>query len=95
MMTGKALFTISVTVATAVVKSVTSVGVNVTERICAPPLGIVPAIGEYTNVPAVLAVASSCVAVSAVPKVIAAGVAHVITGVAKLTVRTPLTKVNE
>ena len=44
-----------------------------------------PEDGVYWNVPATGEVASSCVALSAVPKVIAAGVAHTIEGVALLT----------
>src|SRR4030081_1098412 len=60
-----------------------SVGVNATESVCAAPaLSTVPATGEYTNVPGTLAVAFSCVALSAVPNVMSAGAAHVIVGVA-------------
>jgi hypothetical protein len=40
--------------------------------------GSVPAFGEYTNVPATFAVASSWVALNFVPTVIGAGVGHVI-----------------
>jgi len=56
------------------------VGVNVAVSVCAPTASTVPAAGEYTNVPATLAVALSCALPSAVPYVIAAGVAHVIVG---------------
>ena len=59
-----------------------SVGVNVTESVCPAPTGsTVPAAGVYTNVPATLAVAFNCVPLSAVPKVMLAGAAHVIVGV--------------
>src|SRR5690242_15733252 len=93
--TGDALFTVSVTLAVAELKSVASVGVNVTESVADPAPGIVPATGEYTKLPAVFAVAFSCVAVSAVPNVIAAGLTHVITEAAWVTVSTPFTNANE
>jgi hypothetical protein len=66
------------------------VGVNVTFNFCCPGLNTVPPFGEYVNVPATVDVASSCVALSAVPYAIAAGVAHVIVGVALFTVRVTL-----
>jgi hypothetical protein len=78
---GTPWLTISVTLAVAVVKSFVSVGVNVTDSVCEPTPSTVPAAGVYTKVPATLAVASSWVALSGVPKLIAAGVAHVNTGV--------------
>ena len=62
-----------------------SVGVNVAVNVCVPALGVVPLAGLYVIVPAELAVALSCVAESAVPYVIALGVAHVIVGVALFT----------
>ena len=64
-----------------------SVGVNVAVNVCVPALGVVPLAGLYTIAPATLPLALSCVAESAVPYVIALGVAHVIVGVALLTVR--------
>jgi hypothetical protein len=79
--TGNPLLTISATLAVAVVKSFASVGVNVTDRVCEPAPRTVPAVGAYTKEPATLAVASSCVRLSAVPKLIAAGVAQVKVGV--------------
>jgi hypothetical protein len=52
-----------------------------------PALGVVPLAGLYVIVPAArLLVALSCVADSAVPYVIALGVAHVSVGVALATV---------
>src|SRR5262249_60482496 len=48
----------------------------------APAFRAVPATGVYANVPGVLAVAFSWVALSAVPNVMSVGVAHVMTGVA-------------
>ena len=60
---------------------------NVAVNVCVPALGVVPLAGLYVIVPAALAVALSCVAESAVPYVIALGVAHVIVGGALLTVR--------
>jgi hypothetical protein len=47
---------------------------------------MVPGAGVYANAPVTLAVALSWVALSGVPYTIAAGFAHVITGVALLTV---------
>src|SRR5262245_59145347 len=82
-MTGVALRTLMETVFVAVVKLAPSVGVKVADNVWpAPAFSTVPAIGLQTNVPGVFAVAFSCVAPSAVPKVMSAGVAHVITGVA-------------
>ena len=46
----------------------------------------VPSGGVYTNVPGTLAVAFNCVALSAVPATTAAGVFHVMEGVALVTV---------
>src|SRR5215475_2283780 len=82
-MTGVAFSTLMLTVFVAVVKFAPSVGVNVTDRVCAEPaFKTVPETGEYTRVPGVLAVAFSCVAPSAVPYVMSTGVAQVMTGVA-------------
>jgi hypothetical protein len=75
------LLTISDTLAVAVVKSLVSVGVNFTDRVCEPAPRTVPAAGAYTKEPATLAVASSCVPLSAVPKLMAGGVAQVKVGV--------------
>ena len=56
------------TLAVAPVKSAVFVGVKVAESVCAAPTGsTVNAAGLYTNVPGVLAVAFSCVPLSAVP----------------------------
>ena len=63
-----------------------SVGVNVAVKVWVPALGVVPLAGLYTIAPATLPVALSCAAESAVPKVIALGVAQVIVGVALATV---------
>src|SRR5215210_2371549 len=46
---------------------------------------IVPAAGEYANVPGTFAVALNCAAPSGVPYAIAAGVGHVIVGVTRPT----------
>jgi hypothetical protein len=62
-----AAVTVSETEALAVVKSFVSAGVNVTESVCDPIAGTVPGAGEYAKVPSVLAMASSWVALSAVP----------------------------
>ena len=59
-----------------------SLGVNVTESVCVPTPKTVPAAGVYANVPVTEAVAFSCVALNAVPNVIAAGADQVIMGVA-------------
>ena len=60
---------------------------NVTDSVCpAPAVNTTPAAGVYTNVPGTLAVAFSCVALSAVPYAIAVSVGHVIVGVALSTV---------
>lgn len=64
-----------------------SVGTKLTDSVCDPAPKTVPLAGVYVNVPATefppnAAVAFNCVALRAVPKVIAAGFAHVITGVA-------------
>ena len=85
-----AAFTVNPTLLVAVLKSVVSVGVNVTDSVWLPAPGVVPAEGLYAKLPAVLAVASSCVALSAVPLVIAAGVGQLIVGVALLTVSATL-----
>ncbi len=55
-------------------------GVNVACRVCWPTASTAPAAGEYTKLPATLAVASSCVPLNGVPKIIALGVAQVMTG---------------
>src|ERR671927_206744 len=82
-MTGVAFRTLIETVFVAVVKFAASVGVKVTESVCAAPaFSTAPSAGVYTNVPGVLAVAFSCVAPSAVPYVMSAGAAQVMTGVA-------------
>src|SRR5678815_3707638 len=61
--------------------------VNVTDNVCAIPAPrMVPAAGQYANVPGTLAVAVNCVALRAVPVVMSAGFAHVMTGVALSTV---------
>lgn len=65
-------------------------GVKTTERVCAPASSIVPDAGVYTRVPVTFAplkldVASSCVLLSAVPYVMAAGVAQVIVGLEEVT----------
>ena len=57
-------------------------GVNVAVKVWVPALGVVPLAGLYAIAPATLPVALSCVAESAVPNVIALGVAQVIVGVA-------------
>ena len=59
-----------------------SVGVKSAFSAWLPAPSTVPLAGVYTKPPATSAVALSCVALSAVGYVIAAGVAHVITGVA-------------
>jgi hypothetical protein len=66
------------------------VGVNVTLSVCCPTPGTVPLAGEYAKVPATVEVAFSCVALSAVPYGMAAGVAQVIVGVALFTVSVTL-----
>src|SRR5262245_21846902 len=82
---GVSFRTLIVTLFVAVVKLAASVGVNVTDSVWfAPALSTAPASGVYTKVPVIPppAVAFSCVAPSAVPKVMSAGFAHVMTGVA-------------
>ena len=59
---------------------VVSAGVKVTERVSVPAAGILPGAGVYTSVPGTDAVAFNCVAESAVPCVMFAGLVHVITG---------------
>jgi hypothetical protein len=65
-------------------------GVKVTDSVCVPTVFIVvPDGGVYTNVPAIAlpladAVAFNCAGPSAIPRVMAAGVAHVIVGVVGL-----------
>ena len=67
MITGAAFATSIVTVFDAVVKFAASAGVKVTDSDCAVPADrTVVAGGVYTNVPGVLAVAFSCVPLSAV-----------------------------
>ncbi len=78
---GVALFTVSVTLPVAELKLVVLLGVNVTDSVWLPAPSVVPAAGEYAKLPAVLAVASSCAPLSAVPYVIADGVGQVIVGV--------------
>lgn len=65
-----------------------SVGVNITVSVCAPAASTVPAAGEYANDPGTLAVASSCVELSAVPDVMAPGAAQEIVGDPLVTVST-------
>jgi hypothetical protein len=64
---------------------VVSVGVKVVESVWVPALSTVPDAGEYAKLPGVFAVASSCVELNGVPKVIAAGAGQAMTGVALLT----------
>jgi len=85
---GVALFTVSATLPVAELKLVVLLGVNVTDSVWLPAPGVVPAAGEYAKLPAVLAVASSCAPLSAVPYVIADGAGHVIVGVVFVTVFT-------
>ena len=73
-------FTVSATDAVAGAYSDVLVGAKSTVNVCVPCASTVPSGGEYVNVPGVLAVASNWVADSAVPAVIAAGVAQVIFG---------------
>ena len=54
---------------------------KVTDKVSDPTARIIPAAGEYTNVPGIVEVASSCVALSGVPEVIAEGAAQVMEGV--------------
>ena len=61
-------------------------GVKVTFTVLLPTGRIVPAAGVYAKVPGTLAVAFSCAELRGVPDEIGAGVAHVMTGVALLTV---------
>ena len=61
-------------------------GVKVTDSVCDPTARMVPVAGEYANVPGTVELALSCVALSAVPYVIAAGAAHAMVDVALLTV---------
>ena len=55
---------------------------NVTFNVWGPTAKTVPAAGVYAKVPDTEAVAFNCVALNAVPYVIAAGGAQVITGAA-------------
>ena len=87
--TGVDLNTVIGTVAVATLYVTVSFGVKVTDNVWpVPAASSVPLAGEYTNVPATPtgAVAFNCVALSAVPTVIAAGVGQVITGVVIVTV---------
>jgi len=59
-----------------------SVGVKVIDTVREPAPSTTPTVGEYTKVPGIFAVASSCVELSAVPKVMAVGATQVIAGVA-------------
>ena len=71
-----------------------SVGVKFTCKVCpAPAVNTVPAGGAYTIVPVTEAVAFNCVALSAVPYTMSAGLLHVITGVAFVTVIATVLKV--
>src|SRR3954469_6303884 len=80
--TAAAFSTVMLTVLVAVVKFAASVGVNVTESVCAAPaFRTAPAAGVYTRVAAVAELAFSCVAPSAVPNVMSAGAGQVMTGV--------------
>jgi hypothetical protein len=85
---GVALLTVSVTLPVAELKLVVLLGVNVTDKVWLPAPSVVPAAGEYAKLPAVLAVASSCVPLSAVPYVMPAGVGQVMVGVVFVTVFT-------
>jgi hypothetical protein len=80
--TGVTLPTVRFTLAVAGAKSVVLVGLKVTESVSVPAAGTDPAGGRYVKVPATEAVASNCVADSAVPYAIDAAAAHVITGTA-------------
>jgi hypothetical protein len=64
---------------------VLSVGENTVVKSCVPAAKTVPATGLYMKLPGRLAVASSWVALIAVPAVMAAGVAQAIVGVAWFT----------
>lgn len=59
---------------------------KVTKSVFEPAARTVPAAGVYRNVPGKLDEASNCESLSAVPKLTAEGVAHVIIGSALLTV---------
>ena len=54
---------------------------------CEPALSTVPAAGEYAKLPATVELAFSCVALSAVPYGIAAGVGHTTVGFALFTIK--------
>src|SRR4051812_9615294 len=58
------------------------VGVKVTDNVRWPTASVAPDAGAYTNVPATLAVAFSCAALSAVKAAMGAGAFHVTAGVA-------------
>src|SRR5438045_9593019 len=84
---GVALLTVIDTLAPTLVKFAVSAGVKATERVCpAPALRMVPLAGLYTKLPGTLAVAFNCAPPSAVPDVMLAGFAHVMVGVALVTV---------
>src|SRR3954462_12567393 len=84
---GVAFSTLMLTVFVAAVKFAASVGVNVTESVCAAPaFRTAPAAGGYTTVPAVAELAFGCVAQSAVQNVMSVGVAQVISAAAFSTV---------
>ena len=63
-----------------------SVGENTAVSCWVPAAKTAPAAGLYMKLPGTLAVASNCVALSAVPAAMGAGVAQVIVGAAWLTV---------
>ena len=63
-----------------------SVGENTAVSCCVPADRTVPTAGLYMKLPGTFAVASSCVALSAVPVAMAAGAVQVIAGAAWLTV---------
>jgi hypothetical protein len=91
-MTGVAGVTVSDVEARAVLKSIVSVGVNVTLRLWKPAGRTVPAAGEYVKVPGTgaplkVALALSWAAERAVPYAIGPGVGHATEKEAALTVR--------
>src|SRR4051812_50197255 len=85
--TAAAFSTVMLTVLVAVVKFAASVGVNVTESVCAAPaFRTAPAAGVYTRVPAVAELAFSCVADRKSVEEGKGGDARVITAAAFITV---------
>ena len=68
---------------------------KVAESRCAPADSTVPVTGRYAIVPATEELAFNCVELNAVPSAMAAGVAHVIAGVAFTTVKGTVTLTGE